>query len=145
MTKRIVYIRTDGGLSVLSPAPNGRRKNESEQDWLARIIAKDVPADSSNVRIVEESEIPADRTFRDAWVHDGEKLAHDMDAAREIHMKRIRAARNKELSRLDVEQLKGNDVSARKQELRDLPQTFDLSVAATTDALKALWPEGLLQ
>jgi hypothetical protein len=143
MTKRIIYTRADGGVSVLNPAPNGRRENESDSDWLARIIAKDVPQDATGVRIVDESEIPTDRTFRNAWKADGESLVTDMARAREIHMARIRDARNKELSRLDIEQLKGNDVSTRKQELRDLPNTFDLFGASTADALKALWPTDL--
>lgn len=143
MSKRIVYTRPDGGVSVVQPSPNGRRESETEQEWLDRIVAKDVPADATDVRIVDEADVPADRTFRNAWKRDGNGIGCDMAKAREIHMGRIRFARDKELSRLDIEQLKGVNVAARKQELRDLPQTFDLSSAATPDALKALWPADL--
>lgn len=40
---------------------------ETEDEFVARIRAKDVPADAIDVQVVDESAIPADRTFRDAW------------------------------------------------------------------------------
>ncbi len=47
---------------------------ESEDEFVARIAAKDVPADAENVQIVDESEIPADRTNRAAWKLSGGKI-----------------------------------------------------------------------
>ena len=58
-------------------------------------------------------------------------------------MNRIRETRDVELSKLDVEQLKGKDVSEKKQKLRDIPQTFDLSGAKTPEELKTLRPKDL--
>lgn len=116
---------------------------ESESDFVARIQARDVPADATNVAVVDVSTVPADRTFRNAWKREGTGIGTDMAKAREIHMDRIRAVRDAELARLDVEQLKGRDVTAEKQRLRDLPATFDLTVAATPEDLKALWPAEL--
>jgi hypothetical protein len=55
-------------------------------------------------------------------------------------MDNIRSKRDEKLKELDIEQLKGVDVSAQKQVLRDIPQTFDLTGAATPDELKTLWP-----
>jgi hypothetical protein len=66
-----------------------------------------------------------------------------MEKARAIHLGRIRSARNRELARLDIEQLKGIDVAAEKQRLRDLPATFDLAAATTPEELKSLWPDEL--
>lgn len=91
-------------------------------------------------KVIEESEIPKDRTFRDAWDYD---LKVNMDKARAIHMEEIRKRRKVALEKLDIETMKGNDVQAQKQKLRDLPKTFDLSKAATPEELKALWPEEL--
>lgn len=89
----------------------------------------------------EESEVALpDRTFRDAWGHD---LKVDMPRARAIHMDKIRIARDEKLVGLDIETLRGNDVQVAKQKLRDIPQSFDLSVAKTPDSLKLLWPEEL--
>jgi len=138
--KRIVYTRPDGGISVLTPAESARLSGESDDSFLARIQAKDVPLDAINPRLVDANEIPNDRTFRNAWSSD---LNVDMPKARDIHMGRIRAARNIELTRLDIETMKGLNVQDEKQKLRDIPQTFSLSDAKTAEELKALWPTKL--
>lgn len=67
----------------------------------------------------------------------------NMNKARDIHMGRIRGARDIKLAKLDIEQLKGEDVAEEKQTLRDLPNTFDLTSASTPEELKALWPNKL--
>src|SRR5687768_7479558 len=41
---------------------------ESEAEFLQRVQAKSVPQDAKDVRIVDD--VPADRTFRDAWKAD---------------------------------------------------------------------------
>ena len=65
---------------------------------------------------------------------------------------RVRAARNTELSALDVpfmraietgDEAKRQVIAAAKQRLRDLPLTIDVTRAETLDELKALWPEDL--
>ena len=75
----------------------------------------------------------------------------NMAKARGIHMDRIRQVRNKELANLDVPFMKALEdgdtdvqvtLKVKKQELRDIPQTFDLTTD-TPEQLKELWPEGL--
>lgn len=97
-------------------------------------------------RIIDPSEIPNDRAFRDAWKDTG-KMEVDMPRARDIHMARIRKARDAKLAATDIEMTRaleaGLDIkqlSAKRQALRDIPQTFDLSTAETPEQLKALWP-----
>ncbi len=58
MNKRIVYQNDEGGISILVPADCGLTIEE--------IAAKDVPTGKA-YNIVDVSEIPTDRTFRDAW------------------------------------------------------------------------------
>ena len=58
MNKRIVYQNDEGGISIIVPADCGLTIEE--------IAAKDVPAGKA-YKIVDVSEIPTDRTFRDAW------------------------------------------------------------------------------
>ena len=73
-----------------------------------------------------------------------------MAKARGIQMDKIREMRDKELAKKDIEYMKAleaNDGSAaaiatKKQELRDIPQTFDLTTD-TPEQLKEKWPEGL--
>ena len=59
MKSRIVYPTDDGGVAVIIPAPDCGLTIE-------QIATKDVPA-GKPFKIVDVSEIPADRTFRAAW------------------------------------------------------------------------------
>lgn len=53
-------------------------------------------------RRVERSEIPEDRTYRNALRHDGTKFYHDMAHARKLHLADLRHEREKKLAKLDV-------------------------------------------
>ena len=55
---RIIYPTDDGGVAVIIPADCGLTIED--------IAAKDVPA-GKPFKIVENSDIPEDRTFRNAW------------------------------------------------------------------------------
>jgi len=59
MNQRIIYPNDDGGVSVIVPAVECGLSIEE-------IAAKDVPA-GKPYKIVDVSEIPSDRTFRNAW------------------------------------------------------------------------------
>jgi hypothetical protein len=59
MDKRIIYATDDGGVAVIVPAPNSGLTIEE-------VAAKDVPA-GKPFKIVDVTDIPSDRTFRDAW------------------------------------------------------------------------------
>lgn len=104
---------------------------------------------AASIREIDPADIPTDRTFRAAW---SPGMTVDMGKARAIHMDRIRKARDAALPALDVEftkaqgkkdAAKADEVEAKRQALRDLPSTFDLSVAKTPEELKALWPDEL--
>jgi hypothetical protein len=58
MNQRIIYPTDDGGVAVIVPADCGLSIGE--------IAAKDVPA-GKPYKIVDVSDIPSDRTFRNAW------------------------------------------------------------------------------
>jgi hypothetical protein len=57
--KRIIYKTDEGGVAVIVPAPDSGLTIE-------QIAAKDVPA-GKQYFIVDASEVPSDRTFRNAW------------------------------------------------------------------------------
>jgi len=144
----IVFTRPDGGTTVVIPAYNdrigGKKRGESQEAYLAYVAKKSIPDDATNIHICDDSAIPQDRTFRNAWEQGVNKVPEvSMPKARVLHMDRIRLARNTALAVLDIETMKGRDVQAEKQVLRDIPQTFDLSSATTPEALKALIPDGL--
>lgn len=137
---RVIYTQPNGVVAIVIPSADFVAQFAEEFTLINGLVEKFVPPDTEYRVIRDDSEIPTDRTFRNAWTMD---LTVDMDKAREIHMDRIRVVRDEELKRLDIETLKGVDVQKEKQALRDIPQTFDLDKAETPDELKALWPKEL--
>lgn len=124
---------------------------ESEDAFLARVVAKSVPKDGANILFVDESDIPQDRTFRDAWTHDGRGITHDMDKCREIHKDRLRQLRAPQLAALDVEYQRADErqdiaakqrISAQKQALRDV--TKDPRIASAVGPSDLVVPEVLI-
>lgn len=61
MNQRIIYPTDDGGVAIIIPAPEYLETHTIEE-----LAAKDVPA-GKPYKIVDVSDIPEDRTFRDAW------------------------------------------------------------------------------
>jgi hypothetical protein len=61
MRKVIIYKGSEGGVSVVIPAPEYLLTHTIED-----CIAKDVPA-GTPYKIIDISELPEDKTFRDAW------------------------------------------------------------------------------
>jgi len=58
--KRIIYDNDEGGVSVIVPSPSCPS--------IDRLI-QDVPA-GRKYQVIDESEVPTDRTFRDAWIYE---------------------------------------------------------------------------
>ncbi len=78
--RRIIYTRPDGGLSVVRPIINTHPVRENITEAQAEQRAGDrLPPDAINPQYIEESEIPSDRTFRDAWKANGAKIEHDIE------------------------------------------------------------------
>ena len=58
---RIIYKTEEGGVAVLIPTPEYLQDHTIEE-----LAAKDVP-EGAEFEIVEDSDVPSDRTFRGAW------------------------------------------------------------------------------
>jgi hypothetical protein len=58
MNQRIIYSNDDGSVAIIIPADCGLT--------IEQIAAKDVPV-GKPYKIVDGSDIPTDRTFRNAW------------------------------------------------------------------------------
>ena len=77
----------------------------------------------------------------------------DMTKARAIHLAEIRRVRNEELVKEDVTFMRAVEagdadaqatIKTKKQTLRDLPATFDITTGVDTpEKLKAKWPTEL--
>lgn len=149
----IVFENLDGTVGVIHPNPallQDILDPETQEVikpamTLEEMALKDVP-NGLSWRLVQATDLPSDREFRAAWSDANPETSTvdiDMPKARDLYMEKIRKERNARLEALDVEQLKGVDVANQKQTLRDLPQTVDLSVFETVEALKAYWPNEL--
>jgi hypothetical protein len=61
MNQRIIYPTDEGGVAIIIPASEALDTMTIEE-----IAAKDVPA-GKPFKIVDVTDIPSDRTFRNAW------------------------------------------------------------------------------
>ena len=66
--KRIIYKNPDNSVSIIIPAPEALQSMTIEQ-----IAKKDVPT-GYKYKIVDVSEIPSDRSLRNAWSIDEAEL-----------------------------------------------------------------------
>ena len=130
---KIIYTNSEGTVSIITPV--GDVNN----------AIKDVPSGLS-YEIVEDSAIPTDRSFRNAWKQNGKTIETDMTKAKEIHKTNIRTARETKLAELDIEFQRALETSAdtstivaKKQTLRDAPSASGISTAASETDLKAQW------
>jgi hypothetical protein len=126
---KIIYP-TETGVAIIHP---------TGELSIEECAAKDVPAGVA-YKIVNDDEVPSDRTFRNALKYD---LTVDMLKAQGITKERLRQERAPLLTTLDVQyqraQEDGRDTTiiiSEKQRLRDVTKLAD--TAMTLDELKAL-------
>jgi len=115
--EKIIY-KTETGVAVISPT------------GAINDCMKDIP-EGADHKIIDDSELPKDRTFRNAWKYD---LKEDITKSKEIWKDKLRADRKPRLEALDVEYIlslelkddvKQADVITRKQVLRDITLLVD--------------------
>ena len=71
---RIIYQTHDGGVAVIIPTPQALETMSVQE-----IAKKDVPT-GKPYKIVADSEVPSDRTFRGAWEVDPATLTDGVGA-----------------------------------------------------------------
>ena len=69
---KIIYKTADGGIAVITPAANCSLTD-------AQTALKDVPTGLA-YKIVDDSVVPSDRTFRNAWTVDEATLTDGVGA-----------------------------------------------------------------
>ena len=135
---KIIYTNSDGTVSIINPTGD------------VNDAIKDVPSGLS-YEIVEDSVIPTDRTFRNAWKQNNKTIETDIAKAREIHKNNIRNARTPKFAELDIEFQKAletssstTDIVSKKQTLRDAPADSGIASADTEAKLKEQWNKDIL-
>lgn len=147
----IIYNDPETGILVETfPCLNQINPATDKPFTVQEIADKDIP-DGVSYSIVEDSIIPTDQSFRDAWVGvgigtTGATITEDITKAKEIHIKQIRLARASKFTDLDIEYQRATETSAdtsaivaKKQALRDAPAASGITTAANVTELKAQW------
>ena len=70
---RVVYKNDDGTITILVPVLTEINPATGNSYTIEEIAAKDVPT-GKKYKIVEDSDISSDRSFRDAWTVDESDL-----------------------------------------------------------------------
>ena len=152
----IIYNDPETGILVeMFPCLHETNPATDKPFTVQEIADKDVP-DGVSYSIVEDSTVPTDLSFRDAWKGvgigtTGATITEDIVKAKEIHKNNIRNTRKPLLSALDIEYQRATETSAdtsaivaKKQALRDAPAASGIATAANTTELKAQWDTSIL-
>lgn len=134
----ILIEREDGGVSVMQDVPEDQlERNLSE--W-----AKHQAPGEGYVshRQVAASEIPTDRTFRNAWVENKGKIVFDLPKCKNIAHDKRRRERAAAFAPLDIEATipaKAAEAEAKRQVIRDADalKQATIDAARSVDELKA--------
>ena len=95
--KKIIFDNGEGGVSIATPSSRALNLKTIDEIALAA-------SGGAEYEIVDDSAVPTDRTFRDAWnLETPKKIGVDMGKAKEIaHVKR-RVDRAELMAPLDIE------------------------------------------
>ena len=154
---KVIFTQSNGTISVMTPVLTEINPATGVEFTIQEIIEKDlIPTGITTYSIVDDSIIPTDRSFRNAWVGNGVGLStatvvEDMVKAKEIHKTNIRLVRTEKFKELDIEYQRATETSsdtstivAKKQALRDAPAAAGITTAVSTTELKQQWDTDIL-
>jgi hypothetical protein len=93
--------------------------------------------------------VPTDRKFRSAWTLSGDVVVIDIEKAKDIWKRNMRAARVERFASLDAQyfraleigdEKKKSEIAMIKQLLRDVTNLEELQNANTVEEVEAVWP-----
>lgn len=137
--KKIIYTKPDGTVSVVYPAAKkdvektcGPMTDDEYNRYIKeQIYSRSIPKDATNIREIDDTDLPQSREFRNAWVDVTPESRIDIccTKAKEIKLQKLRQTRNKKLTELDVDFIKAlesndeaqvQEIKAQKNQLRDI-------------------------
>ena len=144
---RIAYKDVDGNVSVVCPTPEFINNGGTMAQFLERSLPDGVIFEE-----LHKDDIPTDRYFRNAWRLD-KGINVDVECVQKIHLDCLRKVRNEKLAELDIpfqraledkDTVMQDNIAAKKNALRDMPQNVDMSLLDTPDKIKAFMPDVLV-
>jgi hypothetical protein len=131
MKTRIIYSNSEGGISIVIPAPGVTMEQ----------LQASLPPGAIDKETVTVDDLPQDRTFRNAWKKNGRKCETDIPKAKEIAHGMRRRKRDEEMAPHDeviMKQIPGKSAQAAEQERVKIRTKYDQIQnkidAATTEA-----------
>ena len=129
---KVVYLKSDGTLSIIHPV-----------DGEIETAKKSLPS-GVNFEVIEDSKIPTDRTFRNAWTIEGTSIKEDLTKSKTIaHLIRRekRATEFKPYDEIVSLSIPGQDSTAAESErvkIRAKYETMQTNInnATNTSAIK---------
>ena len=131
--RKIIFTNTDGGLSVVHPVRNIIGETLITDAEIEQRAWDKLPVDAINPVFVDESVIPTDRTFRNAWEHNGDSITQNITKAKSIAHDKRRQARSVEFAPLDIQATIPSEAVAA-EEARALIRTKYAELQAAIDA-----------
>ena len=144
--KKIIYTNTDGAVHIVIPTAKENIEQMlgplTQQEYEDHIYERSIPAGSTKVRVIDDSDIPTTREFRNAWVDITKESRVDVccTRAKNLALDKLRINRNNKLKETDsvfMQALETNDtkklddIKKIRKDLRDL--TEPLKAIVTTD------------
>ena len=145
--RKILFTNTDGSLSVVHPARNTFGETLITDAEIEQRAWDKLPVDAINPVFVDESVIPTDRTFRNAWEHGEDSVIQNITKAKTIAHDKRRQARSVEFAPLDIKATIPSEATAAEIArvlIRAKYATMQTAIdaASTIDEIKALMPQG---
>lgn len=139
--KQIIYTMPDGHVERVILNLRDRRDGETDEQFIARRQALDVPPGATNIIHAEQADLP-DFEFRDAWEHSGGAVGINLTKAIAVQEAKINGAKRLKARELSERELAGENVAAEKAQLQAIDARAVRTAKDTTE-LKAAWPSGL--
>jgi hypothetical protein len=150
MARRIVYTRPDGGVSVVCPAPH--LDTPETIDFVAVDAIAKAGLPPTPYEVIDHTELPPTRRWRNAWRRVGRNVAADIVEARRIRRAELMERRDRLVERVRQKVAEGQEdgipalqiaaLRAKAKELRGVDGTIDTQLAgvATLAALHTFEP-----
>ncbi len=123
MTEQVYYFKLPDG------TVRRRIYNPKSEVPIEEALTQNLPAGTEGPFTLSPAQLPQDREYREAWRWDGGKVVEDVEAAKSIHLDKLREKRKEKLAALDVEFMIASDdgdaqalkrIAKKRKRLRDL-------------------------
>lgn len=134
--KRLLYQMPSGQIRIIVPAEG------KDLDYVRQVTEQKNPTLAGNfVKIIEHTDIPQSREFRDQWRMNGGSIEVDSTLETQERWKRVRAERNKRIQESDGKILRAQEVDQAKVDQWKTYRQALRDVTNQPDPKNITWPQ----